>query len=81
MRSPEYQIEIAQDNVRNWMRKVEHSIRALKDDEKHGTEWTVMHLANLQDDLQLLIRFIESYETVRLIRDADEWPPITPCKP
>jgi hypothetical protein len=74
MRSVQYQIKIAEDNVRSWTRKVEHSIRALKDDEKNGNEWTVMHLSNLQDDIHLLDRFIEHYATVRLMRDADDWP-------
>lgn len=74
MRSPIYQIEITRENVKDWIRKVEHSIRALKEDEKHGIEWTVLHRRNLQEDADLLVKFLVQYDLLQMMRDTGEWP-------
>lgn len=72
MRSPEYQLEILDRALKNYYKKVEHSIRALKDDEKIGQEWTYIHLENLKEDMLGLISLIDSRLIVQLMRDSNE---------
>lgn len=72
MRSPEYQLRVTKENTEMYIRKVEHGFRALKDDIKHGSEWTYLHLMNVQDDMRILDKFIEHYHIIRLMRDAEE---------
>lgn len=71
-RSPEYQLKILDDAVKNYYKKVEHSIRALKDDEKIGQEWTYIHLENLKDDILALAFLIDNRLIVQMMRDSNE---------
>ena len=72
MRSPDYQLKITKDLIRDYMKKLEKDFRAIYDDDKHSIEWKYFHLVNIQTDLHYLNTFIEHHLIIQLMKDSDE---------
>jgi hypothetical protein len=73
-RSPEYQSSIEENLIRDYSKRLQKDFRQLEEDKKYHGYYKIQSLDSLEGHLIYLLKFINHYSVLDLIRRTDEAP-------